>query len=458
MNLRILYVEDDKEQRSLLSNLLKKKNFNILEAEEPIQALEILNKQKVDIIISDFKMPNMDGYEFLNKAKKINPLIPFIIITAYGDIDLAVKSIKSGAIDFITKPVQVKELIQKIRTIEKNLFVQKEIETIENIEENNDLCFNDIIYKSETFKNILSKIPRIAKFNFPVLIIGESGTGKEIIANLIQSLSDRKDKPFIKVNCAAIPESLMESEFFGYEKGAFTGANKRTEGKIESASTGTIFLDEIGELAYNLQGKLLRFLQNGEIQKIGSTKVTNVDVKIISATNKNLKKLIDNNKFREDLFFRLNVINLELPPLRQRKEDIPLLVDCFMEKYSKTNNISKKSISSNALNKLMKYSFPGNIRELENIIQNAIIFSRTDIIEAEDIPIISDLDEEKILSIPDEAVSIKNYLENVEKKLIIKALKRNNWIRARAAKDLQISESLLRYKIKKYGIENAQNN
>jgi DNA-binding NtrC family response regulator len=453
-NLKLLYVEDDDEQRQLLSNMLTKRGYEVIQSSNPKEALSRLDSVYVDVVISDYRMPEMNGLEFLQEFRKINPVLPFIIITAYGDIDIAVKMMKIGATDFVSKPVHINELNDKLIKIKDELILQNDIKEIDD--DNPDISLKGIIYNSERIRLIIAKIPRIAKFNFPVLISGESGTGKEIIANLIQSQSDRSDHPFIKVNSAAIPENLMESEFFGYEKGAFTGADKKTVGKIESANGGTIFLDEIGELPYQLQGKLLRFLQNNEIQRVGSSRTINVDVRVISATNKDLKDMVTDGNFREDLYFRLNVVNLHLPPLRERKEDIIPLAEHFIKKHSKINGIPPKKLSSMATDKLLRYHFPGNIRELENLIQNTLVFSRGEVIQQEDIPIMSGMDAGKSgLTLPDGAVSMKEYLEKIEKELIINSLKRNDMVRAKAAKDLDISESLLRYKIKKYGIENA---
>ncbi len=387
--MNILYVENNPKERKLLTNFLKKYKYSVIEAPRPEPVLDLIRHESIDLIISDYLMYDMNGYQFLEKVKNINPLIPFIMITAYGDIEVAVNAMKEGATDYIEKPVNYKVLLEKIKIIEAELQVKKEYYTTEQKKpepnEKDKKNPPDYIYKSKKMINVISKIPRIAKIDLPVLIVGETGTGKEATADMIQSLSDRKDKIFIKINCAAIPDSLIESELFGFEKGSFTGATSNKKGKIEQANGGTIFLDEIGEVPYNLQGKLLRFFQNYEIQKVGSNKSIKVDVRIICSTNRNLVEQINKNEFREDLYFRINAITLEIPPLRERKEDIPLLIDYFKNKLAKEKQIELKDISQEALNKLMNYDYPGNVRELKNIVQNALIFSLNGTIKQEDI-------------------------------------------------------------------------
>ncbi len=287
MEITILYVEDDEQQRNIAKKLLQKNNYNVIDVSNAIDGLEIVKKNRVDIIISDFRMPNMNGDEFLREVKKINPYTFFILITAYGNVELAVDIMKNGAVDFLTKPFNFDTLLGKIKHITKEKMLNSELKKIKNISpnNNNDDDYYGIIGKAKSFTEILAKIPKIAQTNMPILILGESGTGKELIADLIHKLSERKDKPFTKINCAAIPEDLIESELFGYEKGAFSGAYNTKAGLIETADKGNIFLDEIGELSYPIQSKLLRFIQNSEIRRIGSNQTKNVDVRIISATN-----------------------------------------------------------------------------------------------------------------------------------------------------------------------------
>jgi two-component system, NtrC family, response regulator AtoC len=429
--MKILYVEDDKIGRGLLTMSLKKEGLDVVSVDDPKKAVDIVKNQQIDLVISDLKMPDIDGYELLKKVKEINPTIKVIIVTAYGDVELAVNSIKEGADDFITKPFDTKALLKIIKNIEKNIVVDSNVANIQNnIEETErrkefskkleDASYPSIIGTSKALKNILSKVSIIADKNLPVLITGESGTGKELIADMLYNLGDRRDKKLIKINCAAIPEDLLESELFGYEKGAFTGAVSRKKGKFEVSDKGSIFLDEIGELSYNTQGKLLRFLQNSEIQRVGGIDPIKVDVRVISATNKDLDTLVKSGKFRKDLYFRLSGINLNLPPLRERKEDIPLLIEHFIDKYTQRHGIKKKEFSKEALDILMKYTYPGNIRELENILQHALLFTIRDVIYPDDLPVKENKKYKESL-IPDYPVPLKEFIEDIEKKIIIKA-------------------------------------
>ncbi len=456
-NSKILYVEDDDKQRQIITKLLKRNNFVVIDVKNPIEGLDIIKNEYIDIIVSDYRMPEMNGDKFFEEVKKINPYISFILVTAYGNIDLAVNTMKSGAVDFLTKPFDFDILLEKVKSISKKRQTHKEIEKIEKLSSNKAVSnFEGVIGKSKSFTELLAKIPRISITDMPVLITGESGTGKELIADLIHKLSKRKNENFIKINCAAIPENLMESELFGYEKGAFTGAVKSKKGLIESADKGTIFLDEVGEFNYTVQSKLLRFLQNSEINKIGSSTTKKVDVRVISATNRDLKHEVKNKTFREDLYFRLNVIHLTLPPLRKRKEDIPLLVDFFINKYTKEDGLEKKVINSKTMDKLIKYDYPGNIRELENIIRNSMVLSMGNEIEAEDIPVfnVNDYEEELSIYLPEKPIDINEYISTIEKRIIEKALEKHNWSRVKTAEYLNVTERVLRYKIDKFNLKN----
>ncbi len=464
--MKILYVEDNDEDRTLIANFLRKySKLNIIDTESPIKAIEIFKNEMIDLVISDFRMPELDGNELLTQLKKINPTINFIVTTGYGDLDTAIKTIKNGAREFLTKPISTKVLTNVISEIEKDLFIESNLEKIKKAEQErllqtNRVNFPNIIGKSKLLKDILSRIQMIANQTIPVTIVGNSGTGKEVIADMIQSLSDRNSRPYIKVNCAAIPENLFESELFGYEKGSFTGAIAKNIGKIESADTGTIFFDEICELPRNMQVKLLRFLQNGEIQRIGSSKTKKVDVRVIFATNRDIETLVKEDKFREDLYFRINKVMFKIPPLKERKEDIPLLVDYFLKKYSKELKIEvKKTFTREAMDKLIKYDFPGNIRELEGFIQHSLLFSMGEMILPEDIPIVMKvIDEQNSLNPDDKSVSLKDYIESIEKEVILKELKRCKWNQTQVSTNLQISEFTLRYKMKKYEIKNNSSN
>ena len=442
--MNILIVDDDRPQLELLEGFLKKQRFNVIATDNPEKALKIVKDRFINLVISDLKMPKIQGDELLIKLKKLNPEIKFILITAYGTIEKAVEIMKHGASDFITKPIDLKELLEKIKKIEEETTIN---ETIKKIEEDIKI---DIPFKNKKILEIYKIVYKIAPKDINVLITGESGSGKEVIAKTIHKLSKRAKNPFIPVNCAAIPENLFESEFFGHEKGAFTGAISSRKGKFELAHKGTIFLDEVGEIPLHLQGKLLRALQERVIEKVGSEKLIPVDVRVISATNRNLKNLVKENKFREDLFYRLNVIELNLPPLRERKEDIPIFIDIFLKKYSD----EEIKITSEAMDLLLKYNYPGNIRELENIISRAIALCSDNIITPDDLPeevIFSEeyIDEPIINGVTD----LNEEVEKLEKKLILKALKEHNWNKSKAAKSLNINERVIRYKIKKYGLE-----
>lgn len=456
--MHILLIEDDKTGRVAISELLRESGYDVTETGKPDTAIQVLSENKIDLIITDFKLPGISGYELLLEAKKINPFVKIMMITAYGNIDLAVKSLKNGADEFITKPIDDELFLNKIREIENDMYTDEELSKIEqkqdtaNTKQYNNIHFDGVIGKSKLFKDLLSKVPIVAKTDYPVLIIGESGTGKELIANFIQKLSHRNNEPFIKINCGAIPDNLVESELFGYEKGAFTGAVRRKIGKIEAGNNGTVFLDEIGELPIEAQSKLLRLLENSEIQRLGSIENIKINVRIISATNRNLEKQIAEKVFREDLFFRLSGVTLMMPSLRERKKDIPLLADHFIEKYSKQNNIIKKKLSEKAMDLLIKYSYPGNIRELGNIIRYVLLFSKRDIIYPQDIPFVKDKKSQNHVDVPDYPVSINDYLRQVEKEIILKALKRNDYNKSRTAFELQINESSLRHKMKKLDI------
>jgi two-component system NtrC family response regulator len=456
----ILYVEDEDHYRKEITGFLEKNHYEVIDTGNPLKAIDIVKNKKIDLILSDYRMKEMNGYEFMMEVKKINPFVKFVMITGVGDVDIAVKSMKSGAEDYIKKPFKLDILHKKIKEIQNKIHTEDQISNIQKLERKEqtiDNDFSNIVGKSRSLRKVLSKIPKVARTTLPVLILGESGTGKELIADLVQSLSNRKDKPFVKVNSAAIPSDLLESELFGYEKGSFTGANKTKVGKIEYADEGTIFLDEIGEMPYTMQGKLLRFLQNKEIQRIGSTHPLKIDVRVIAATNKDLEQLVKEKEFREDLYYRLNTVILDIPPLRERKEDILLLIDHFVDKYSKMHNLEKKSFVPEAKDILIKHSYPGNIRELENLIQYTMLFSTGKVIFPEDIPISFEKREDPVdkLDLPDSPISLKNYIEDIEKEIIMKHLDKTGWNQSKAADNLEISEFTLRYKMKKYGIKKS---
>ncbi|HOP85747.1 MAG TPA: sigma-54 dependent transcriptional regulator [Syntrophorhabdaceae bacterium] len=442
----ILIVEDEYNQRILLSEILSKEGYTVFEAECGIAAKEIFKEKSIDLILLDFKLPDIDGLSLINFFKGINPETEIIIITAFGSIENAVNALKAGAYDYLTKPIDIDDLLIKIKKIEeKKSLIRENLVLKETLKER--FKSEDFVYKSEKMQNVASLIVRVATTDSTCLITGESGTGKEIVANMIQGLSLRKEGPFVKVNCSAIPEQLLESELFGYEKGAFTGAFQRKIGKFELAHKGTIFLDEIGDMPLYLQSKLLRVLQAKEIERLGGLNPINVDIRIIAATNKNLEEEVKKGNFREDLYYRINVVRIEIPPLRERKEDIMPLVDFFIKKFTVRHRKETKEITKEARDALLKYDYPGNVRELENIIERAVVLSRGDFLTVEDF-----FDNASTLA-PKKESGIKEVITSVEKEMILESLIKNNWVQTKAAASLGMSERMLRYKMNKYGIK-----
>ncbi|MFC1563261.1 sigma-54-dependent transcriptional regulator, partial [candidate division KSB1 bacterium] len=428
------------------------KKMNILAAESVKQAKEIIGKTNIDIILTDFKMLDGDGLDVLKFAKSTDYTIEVIIMTAYGTIENAVEAMHLGAYNYIQKPIDLDEL---------DLLIQRAIENYQLVRENiilkqqlkDTFPYQEIITESPKMKEILSMVGRIAPSEVSVLIQGESGTGKELIARAIHSASDKKDKPFIAFSAAALSENLIESELFGYEKGAFTGADKRNIGRFEQADGGTLFIDEIGEISLKIQVKLLRVLQERKFERVGGNITVNVDVRIITATNRDISKSIKDGLFREDLFYRINVVNINIPPLRERKEDIPILVKHFIQKHSKENRKNISDISKNALSELMRYDFPGNIRELENIIERAVILCRANLIKSDDIALptiekayIKNMDITK-------GINLTKEVEKFEKQIMISTLKLTEGNQSEAARRLGINEKTFRYKLKKYNLK-----
>lgn len=450
----LLIVDDEKAQRQVLLGDLKSRGYKVLEADSAETALDIVRKNLIDVILTDLKMPGASGIDLLTNLKEINPEISVVIMTAYASVETAVQALKNGAYDFITKPYNLDEIELVIkRIIEKNN-LKSELKFLkEQLESSNKL--EGVITNSFKMKRIIDVASRVAASKASVLILGESGTGKEVLARAIHYASKRKDKLFVPVNCAALNENLLESELFGHEKGAFTGAEKMHKGRFEIADEGTIFLDEIGDLPMHLQVKLLRVLQEGQFERVGGANTIKVDVRVISATNKNIEDLIKEGKFREDLFYRLNVVNIQLPPLRERKEDISILISEFLKKYLKETDKTNLEFSKEALDLLMKYNYPGNIRELENIVHHSIVLSRNEIISTEDLPIgIKTPGSEKDLdSCFEEGTSLTDKVELLERTLITSALKKTSGNQTAAAKLLGISERNLRYRLEKWGVK-----
>lgn len=441
----ILIVEDEETQRSLLSGLLQKEGYTVEEAGNGANAIDLFRTKTIDLVLLDFKLPDMDGLAILKGIKEINPEVEIIMITAYGSIENAVNALKAGASEYLTKPIDLDDLLFKIKKIENKKHLVHENRVLKEALKDR-LKSEDFIYTSEKMGEVVSLITRIAKTDSTCIIEGESGVGKEVVFNLVHQLSSRRNQPLVKVNCAAIPETLLESELFGYEKGAFTGAFQRKIGKFELANKGTVFLDEIGDLTPLLQAKLLRVIQEKELERLGGLHPVKIDVRLIVATNRNLEEEVKKGNFREDLYYRLNVVKIVVPPLRERKEDIPLLMDFFVKKYATRYKKNIVGFTRESRDQLIKYDYPGNVRELENMIERAIVLARGDHITLEDIPHLSES------NIVQAEGGIKETVGVVEKQMIMEALIKADWVQTRAAGFLGISERMLRYKMKKYAI------
>jgi len=452
LKFQILIVDDEKVQREMLEGFLRKQGYGVETAEDGQTALEKFRSGAFDLILTDYRMPGMDGIQLLREGKRMNPETVWVILTAYGTVGTAVTAMKEGAYDYLTKPIDLDELLLLVQRVEREVGLHRENRELrEQLRERFKVDF--IVSTSRQMEEALNLVKRVAQSSATVLILGESGTGKELIARAIHYSSARRDRPFVKVNCAALPENLLESELFGHEKGAFTGAVARRIGRFEQADRGTIFLDEIGDLSPALQMKLLRVLQEKEFERVGSNQTLKVDVRVIAATNRNLEEAIKKGTFREDLYYRLNVVTISLPPLRERKEDIPLLIEHFLQKYSAENKKEITSISKEARDLLLNYEYPGNVRELENIIERAVVLCRGDTLTTLDLPI--HLREGKIETSIKRARgkrALPETLEEIERQLIAQALGNHRGVQTRAAQELGISERVLRYKMKKYKI------
>ena len=441
---KVLVVDDDLEMCGLLSDVLKGEDFSVTAIHDSFEASKILKKEEFDVIVTDLKMKGLKGLDLLEEAKNVAPLTPVIIITAFGTIESAIKAMKMGAYDYITKPFQMDELVITVKKALENRLLKKEIVRLKK-EVESRYHFHQMIGKSPSMQKIYDLIERISDTSSNVLITGESGTGKELVAKAIHYNGTRKEGPFIAVNCAAIPETLLESELFGYKKGAFTDAKSDKKGLVFEANQGTLFLDEITETPLTLQAKLLRVIEERELRPLGDTNSYLIDVRIISTSNRDINSLIQGNQFREDLYYRLKVIDIEMPPLRERREDIPILVQHFINKFSKEQKKGISGVSEDALKILLNYSWPGNIRELENIIQRAITLSQHEVILPEDLPatIIQKIDEKLF----EKALEEKFTLDQLEKEYIKRVLVETGGNKSKAAERLGLDRKTLYRKL-----------
>jgi two-component system NtrC family response regulator len=446
--MHILVVDDEEAQRTLLAGFLEKKDYTVTTAASGKEAIDKNRTAGFDLAILDLKMPEIDGVETMAKMKEIDPETDFIILTGYGTVESAVEAMKLGAYDYLNKPINLDELELMIERIHGEQTVHRELEVLrEEIAE--EFETGSFVAESKGMKEVLGFISRVAKSDSTVLIQGESGTGKEMVARLIHKASNRQNNRFIPISCAALPETLLESELFGYERGAFSGAEKRKIGKFELAHRGTLFLDEIGDLPLSTQVKLLRVLQEFTFERLGSNTTIKVDVRLITATNQDLEKKISDGTFREDLYYRLNVIAIVIPPLKTRKEDIKPLVEHFINKFSCRCNKKIKGISKQGLNKLLRYDWPGNIRELENVIERAVVLCRSTLLESRDFPLKTEFDKR---------INDIEFLHEVEKEHIKMILKKTDYSLSEAAKRLGIHRNTLRLKMKEYGIKKNAGN
>ncbi len=457
-NESILVVDDAPDIRAGMAEILKSAGFHVETASDGQEAIEKLDKRFFDVVLTDLAMPRRDGMDVLHFLNKNSPETVCIIITGYGTIKGAVDAMRKGAFDYLTKPVKAEEVIvviQKaldVRQLKReNLSLKQELKHIYG--------FDRIVGKSEAMQRVFQLVEKVANTDSTVLITGESGTGKELIAHAIHFASERKDRPFVPVNCAAIPEELLESELFGHEKGAFTHAIKTRIGRFELADKGTIFLDEIGEMSPALQVKLLRVLQERKFERVGGVKTIQVDIRILAATNVDLDEAVKQGRFREDLYYRLNVIPIHIPPLRERRSDIPLLVNHFLEKFCSNKRICVKGITEDAIQALTAYDWPGNVRELENIIERMVILANGPMINMDDLPerisrvgkkgLVTMVDLNTTPILPEEGFSLSSAVEQFEKALILQALDRTGWVKNRAAKLLKMNRTTLIEKMKK---------
>lgn len=452
----VLLAEDDRSTRSSLAQFLKGIGYEVAEASTGNEALELLSARSFDLVVTDLRLPGADGMEIIRAIQPEVPNTLGIVITGFGTIQNAIEAMRLGVFEYLLKPVNFDELQIALERALEYQRLHRENRQYRR-EAQRQFGVQNLIGNSDAMKRILELIDKVADSDSTVLIYGESGTGKELVARAIHYRSDRMDKPLVPINCAAIPSDLLESELFGYEKGAFTGAHRTKIGRFEYANGGTLFLDEIGEMSPQLQVKLLRVLQEKSFERLGGVRPIQIDVRIIAATNRNLEKAMEEGKFREDLYYRLSVIPIHIPPLRERKEDIPVLVEHFLEKFNREKGRNITGISPKAMDKLMTYWWPGNVRELENLIERVVVLKRSGTIDVEDLP-------EKILTsgakdplgtivLPEQGIQLDATIHRLERELILQALKRTKGVKKEAAQLLGMKRTTLIQKMKRNNIE-----
>jgi two-component system response regulator PilR (NtrC family) len=454
---RVLVVDDEPSMREFLEIMLVQEGYQVSTASTGEEGVKMYRLTEPDLVLTDVKMPGMSGLDLIREIHSIDSAVPIIAITAYASADDALRAVREGAYDYLSKPFQVEDLRIIIRNaLEARRLRRENLDLKRSVEES--YRFGDIIGKSPEMLEIFNLVSRVAPSKASVLIIGESGTGKELIAKAIHEWSPRAGRPFVPINCTAMPENLLESEMFGHMRGSFTGAVANKPGLVEAAHTGTLFLDEVGELPLSIQAKLLRFLQEREFRRVGSNEDKKVDVRVITATNKKLEREIEGGNFREDLYYRLNVIRIRLPPLREREEDIPILISHFLKKFAAEQGKEISKVSSLAMRVLCKYGYPGNVRELENIVERCVTLEQSDQLTAENLPprlaeSTGNASNQADAEIPPNGIDLNRTMETMEKKLIVRAMGMTGGNRSRAARLLGISFRSLRYRLVKLGMD-----
>ena len=453
---RILVVDDEEQMRGLLVKVLERKGYQVSVCGNGADALDFLEREPADLVVTDVRMPGLSGMEALRAIKELNPEIVVIIMTAFGSIDQAVQAVKEGAYDYINKPFKIDEILLTIKKALEERRLRHEVTALRH-ELHTRYHFENLIGKSRAMQEVFGLIEQVAGSRSTVMIYGKSGTGKELVAKAVHYNSHRTSKSFVAVNCAAIPAELLESELFGHEKGSFTGAIATKVGKFELATGGSLFLDEVGSMRLDLQAKILRALQEREIERVGGTRTIKIDVRVIAATNRDLKKAVEEATFREDLYYRLNVVPITLPPLRQRRDDIPLLVEHFIAKYNREFNRKVRGFSAGATAALYQYDWPGNVRELENVIERAVALAQSETVSLRELPLdISILGGDVIEDIQKAGLSLREARSHFEKQYILNILEKVQWNQTEAARVLGLHRNTLLWKLQRLGIDSRQ--